>query len=74
MDITLTDAELIMLERSKEVDETPDLTLHRILTPFVTKCAEDRLQILADQYRALTPALQIEVSNLLDQWKASKGL
>jgi len=54
--------------------ETPEDTFHRIIAPMVMKTAESRLQILAEEYRKLTPDLQLEALQVLKDWKASKQL
>lgn len=72
MDITLTNAEVGMLTNFRVGTETVEDSLHRLLLPFVGKFADARLQILADEYRKLTPELQIEALQVLKTWKASR--
>lgn len=72
MDITLTDVEVNVLTELQLEDEKVEDVLHRLLHPMVEKQSEARLQTLANQYRLLTPELQIEVIKLLREWQASK--
>lgn len=72
MDITLTDAEVFALIDLADEKETPEDTLHRLLSPHVAKTADVRLQRMANEYRNMTAEDQVEVFRVLEAWKASK--
>lgn len=72
MTAELSNAEVGMLTNFRVAGETVEAALHRLLLPFVSKDADARLQILADEYRRLTPELQIEALQVLKTWKATK--
>lgn len=72
MIVQLTDTETSMLTDFRSGAETVEDALHRLLLPFVAKYADARLQRLADEYRKLTPELQIEALRVLQVWKSSK--
>jgi hypothetical protein len=77
MDLTLTlsAAEVAMLEaRRKDADADLGAVVHAILAPIVAKDSEARLGTLADQYRALTPDLQVEAVEVLREWYSAKQL
>lgn len=72
MTVTLTAAEKAMLADLAQENEQLENVLHRILAPMLAKHGEARLQRLADEYRLLTPDLQIEAIAVLKEWQASK--
>lgn len=71
--LTLTAAEEAALRSRYPSALTLDVAVHSVLFAIVEKDSERRLQALATQYRALPSALQVEATNLLKQWLASKG-
>lgn len=72
MTITLTPSEEAMFTDLKVGQETVEIVVHRILRPMVEKHAEARLSKLADEYRKLSPELQLEALEVLRTWQASK--
>jgi hypothetical protein len=73
MTIELTLPEEAMFNDLRIDKETVEVVFHRVLRPMVEKHAESRLQRLADEYRALTPDLQLEALAVLKTWKESKA-
>jgi hypothetical protein len=73
MTIELTLPEEAMFNDLRIDKETVETVFHRVLRPMVEKHAESRLQRLADEYRALTPDLQLEALAVLKTWKESKA-
>ena len=72
MDITLTIPEESMLADLREDAETVTDVFHRLMKPFLEKHADVRLNKLADEYRRLTPELQVEALVVLRTWQESK--
>jgi hypothetical protein len=72
MEITLTKAELAVLSESAQGEETVEETFHRLMLPKIAEFSEARLIRLNEQYRALTPELQLEALEVLRRWQQTK--
>jgi hypothetical protein len=49
-----------------------DAAIHRLIVPVIDKTADTRLQRLANEYRALSPADQLEVVTMLRRWMEAR--
>lgn len=71
MDITLTPTELEMLTASATLGEDVPTTFHRLMFPMLQAYGETRLQMLANEYRQMTPDLQSAAIQVLKTWQAT---
>lgn len=68
MDITFTDSELDFINSVTVDAETVEDVVHRLILPMVKEHGEDRLQTLANIYRALDPDQQVKALAVLKTW------
>jgi hypothetical protein len=74
MDITLT-LSPVEVDALQLAFDTQDLNaaIHQLVAPVVATTSEARLNRLADEYRELSPADQLEVVQVLADWKIRKA-
>lgn len=69
--ITLSPVEVDALQLAFQTADLP-AALHSLLLTVVEKTSEARLQRLATVYRELSPADQLEATQLLGEWRVKK--
>jgi len=73
MDITLTLSPVEVDALRTAFPGAPlDVVIHKLIAPVVEKTGDARLQRLASEYRALSPADQLEAAAVLRQWRDTK--
>ncbi len=69
--ITLSSVEVDAINARRGQRPAEDV-IHRLLAPLVKADSADRLDHLVNQYKQLTPELQVEATELLQEWFATK--
>ena len=72
MTITLTVSEEIMFKDLVVGAETIEDAFHRIMADMLRADSEQRLQRMADAYRAMSPEMQMEGLEVMRVWRDSK--